>query len=64
MSQHWQSAVFQRWAAVNRPLFSPSVRCDGDLRLPKSVRTAILASNRRHLANVGLKLPGHLLSYR
>jgi hypothetical protein len=35
------------------PTFLPFAR--SDLRLPKSVRSAILASNRRHLANVGLR---------
>jgi hypothetical protein len=53
MSQHWQSAVLQRWAAVNNPLFSPFIRGDGHLALPKPVRSAILAWNSRDLANIG-----------
>jgi hypothetical protein len=54
MSQHRQSGMFQRWAAVNRGLCSLFVRGEGDFRLLKPARSAILVSNRRHLANVGL----------
>lgn len=44
MSQHWHSGMFRDWDTVNRRLCSPFVHGDGDLRLPKPVRSAILAS--------------------
>ena len=34
---------------------SPFVRCDGDLRLPKPVRNAILPRSRRHMASTGFQ---------
>lgn len=44
MSPHRHSGMFRSWDAVNRRLCSPFVYGDGDLRLPKPVRSAILAS--------------------
>jgi hypothetical protein len=44
MSWYKQSGAFQRRAAVNHQLRWPFARGDGDLPLPKLVRSAILAS--------------------
>jgi SAM-dependent methyltransferase len=41
-----QSGAFHHWAAVNHQLRWPFARGDGDLPLPKPVRSAILASKR------------------
>ena len=44
MPWYKQSGAFQRRAAVNHQLRWPFARGDGDLPLPKPVRSAILAS--------------------
>jgi hypothetical protein len=47
---------YWRRPALNHQLRWPFARGDGDLPLPKPVRSAILAPNSGKLANVGLSV--------
>lgn len=47
MPPYKQGGAFQRWAAVSHRLRSPFCSDNGELPLPKPLRSAILTRNRR-----------------
>jgi hypothetical protein len=47
MPPYKQGGAFQRWAAISHRLRSPFCSDNGELPLPKPLRSAILTRNRR-----------------